>query len=236
MKAQGYPGEAVSTFGGRLHGVFPTTGGTRYSLILFIGRAKESDASGDGPETSGDGPAHPQTAREIARLDTRSWLNEPFGDSHVAELREDLLIWLTIVSGFSTLAARGEIPVTSNSIYAFHTHLAANTTSGQHEMSDRFTIEDLVLAVKFFWEDADVVALALRSIHALLTGEIKGLPAQRPVVLARCADTSVEFTRKAVSAHSERFDVGRLGCTVLDNLLCGPDSNEECTERAPECE
>ena len=238
MKAQGYPGEAVSTFGSRLHGVFPTTGGTRYSLILFIGRATDSDAldvgdgpetSEDGSETSGDGPA--------VGLDTRAWLNEPFGDSHVAELpREDLLIWLTISSGFSTLAARGDISIHSTSIYAFHTHLVPNTTSGQRKMSDRFNIEDLVLAVKFFWEDADVVALALRSIHALLTREIKGLPAQRPIVLARCADTAVEFTRKAVSAHSERFDVGRLGCTVLENLLCGPDSSEECAERAPECE
>ena len=219
MKAQGRQGEAVSSFGSRLHGVFPTTEGTRYSLILFIGRNPGSEV---GPGTS-----------QGERAET--WLSEPFEKSHVAELpRTDLLIWLTIMSGFSTLAARGELPITSSSIHAFYHELAAKTTSGQRGASERFAIEDLVLALKYFWEDVDVVALALRSIHALLTGEIMGLPAQRPVVLA--SPVAVEFTRKAVSAHSERFDIGRLGCAVLENLLCGPGSDEECTERAPECE
>ena len=64
--------------------------------------------------------------------------------------------------------------------------------------------------------------------------DIQGLLGQRAIALDSPA--AVEFTRKAVNAHTDRFDVGRLGCAVLENLLCGPDSEEDCAERAPECE
>ena len=79
----------MSTFSGRLHGVFLTIEGTFYSLL--IGRRADPDA---------------QSAADVSGLAKgESWLSEPFEEYHVAELPEaDLLIWLTLMSGFGTLA------------------------------------------------------------------------------------------------------------------------------------
>ena len=225
-KAQGQRGEAVSTFGSRLHGVFPTEKGTRYSLILFIGRSPDG-LEGRDPSVSDE--------EWLKQFLAESWLSEPFQEAHVSELpKDDALIWLTIVSGVSTMAARGKLRIDDNTIEAFQHKLAGLTTSGSRSPAVRFMLEDVVLAVKYFWEDADLVVMALRCIHALVTVGIQGLEAQRPIILDSPA--VIEFTRKAVNAHADRYDVGRLGCAVLENLLCGPDSEEDCAERAPECE
>ena len=210
MKAQGAQGHAVSAFGSRLHGVFPTEGGTRYSLILFIGETRKFQLSDDD---------------QIFKKN--SYLAEPFVEDHVTNLSgSDMMSWLIFLSGISTRVGRGEagFPGRNSMFFQNLLHDGASVV---------YTICDLALVLKHFANNAEFSSLALRSMHAMLVG--LGMPRDkfRRVAVEAGAE---EHVLRAVASHPDRIDVGRLGCAVWQALRCGGLEGEECKGRPAECE
>ena len=211
MKAQGAQGHAVSAFGGRLHGVFPTESGTRYSLIIFIGEPRDI-----------------QLPEDYNNVDKRvkSWLAEPFREDHVTKMSEsDMMSWLIHLSGISTRIGRGQMD------FQWYKQLLLEL---QHDgVTLVYAIRDLVIVLKHFADNADLSSLALRSMHAMLVGQEMPHDEFRGVALEAGAE---EHVLRAIASHPERFDVGQLGCAVWESLRCGGLEGEECQGRPVECE
>ena len=210
MKAQGAQGHAVSAFGGRLHGVFPTESGTRYSLILFIGEPRKIQVSYDSVI-----PNKP------------SYLAEPFGEDHVTNLGwSDMMCWLIYMSGVSTRVGLGKLAFEGKHKVFFLEVL-------HNGASVIYAISDLVIVLKHFSDNAHFSSLALRSMHAMLVGQEVPHEEFRRAALEADAE---EHVLRAIASHPERFDVGQLGCAVWESLRCGGLEGEECQGRPAECE
>ena len=208
MKAQGAQGHAVSAFGGRMHGVFPTQAGTRYSMIFFIGEAKDLKIDDD------------------TLAEAKSFLAEPFGESHVTNLESgDMMTWLIYLSSMSTRCGLGQLSFEDN-VSTFQSLLNDGS-------SIVYAIRDVTLVLKHFSDNGDLASLALRSMHSMLVGEEMPHEIFRRVALETGA---VEFVLRVVAAHPHRYDISQLGCAVWENLSCGGLEGEECEGRTEECE